>query len=200
MKLNPSTRTTEPHSRRQFLKVSAAAAASLAFTGASRADDAPDPQDGSESETAAYRPDYKATGVKLITDSTPLADGFFMPGEEMKHEATVMVFPQEQNWEDEGIGRVRKEWVGTAHAIAGHEPVRMVVHPRDAKAARKALSKDIELIELRVNDGWARDTVPLFLVNGKGERRATGFVFNGWGAKFPPLSADALLKARLCAK
>ncbi len=183
---------TAMHTRRQFLATSTAAALGLAT---SRADD-----DGSEDETAAYRPDYKATGAKLIADSTPLADGFFMPGEELKHEATVMVFPQEQNWEDEGVERVRKEWVGTAHAILAHEPVRMVVHPRDAKAARKALSKDIELIEMPVNDGWARDTAPLFLRNEKGERRATGFVFNGWGAKFPPFSADALLKARLCAK
>lgn len=183
------------NTRRQFLTTSAAAALSLSAT---RADDA-DP-DGSEDETAAYRPDYTKTGAQFITGSTPLADGFYMPGEELKHEATVMVFPQEQNWEDEGIDRVRKEWTATAHAILQHEPVRMVVHPRDVKAARKSLSKDIELIEMPVNDGWARDTAPLFLRNEKGERRATGFIFNGWGAKFPPFSADALLKARLCAK
>ena len=90
-----------------------------------------------------------------------------------------MVFPQEQNWEDEGIGKVRKEWVGVAHAVAGFEKVRMVVHPRDMKAAKKTLGGEIELIELRVNDGWARDTAPLFLKNEKGERRATGFIFNG---------------------
>ncbi len=183
---------TAMHTRRQFIATSTAAA--LGFT-TTRADD-----DGSEDETAADRPDYTKTGAKLITASTPLADGFHMPGEELKHEATVMVFPQEQNWEDEGVESVRGEWVKTAHAILAHEPVRMVVHPRDAKAARKVLSKDIELIEMPVNDGWARDTAPLFLRNEKGERRATGFFFNGWGAKFPPFSADALLKARLCAK
>jgi agmatine deiminase len=159
-----------------------------------------DPADGSEQETASYRPDYKSTGVKLITESTPLADGFYMPGEEVKHEATVMVFPQEQNWEDEGVEEVRKEWIATAHAIAEHEKVRMVVHPQDMKAAKKVLDSEIELIEMHVNDGWARDTAPLFLINGKGERRATGFIFNGWGAKFPPFSADSLLKAKLCAK
>ena len=37
-------------------------------------------------------------------------------------------------------------------------------------------------------------------MNEQGEKRATGFSFNGWGAKFPPFSADALLKARLCKK
>ena len=181
--------------RRQFIAASTTAAMSLATARSQDTD-----SDGSHYETSTYRPDYTKTGAKLITKSTPLADGFSMPGEELKHESTVMVVPPEQNWVDEGIEQVRKEWVQTAHAVLAHEPVRMVVHPRDAKAARKVLSKDIELIEIHVNDGWARDTAPLFLRNAKGERRATGFVFNGWGAKFPPFSADALLKARLCAK
>ena len=190
--------------RRNFLSQTGCAllTATLSLRAADEDDDADeiDPNDGSEKETAAYRPDYKKTGVKLITNSTPLADGFYMPGEELKHEATVMVFPQEQNWEDEGIERVRKEWIAVAHAIAEHEKVRMVVHPQDMMIAKRLLDSEIELIEMHVNDGWARDTAPLFLINDKGERRATGFIFNGWGAKFPPFSADSLLKARLCAK
>ena len=95
---------------------------------------------------------------------------------------------------------MREEWIAVARAIAEHEEVRMVVHPQDLKAARKALGGAVKIIEMVVNDGWARDTAPLFLTNGKGERRATGFFFNGWGAKFPPFSADAMLKARLCAQ
>lgn len=186
--------------RRVFLHRSAAALAGMSFTQISHAEDDATYLDGSENEKASYRPDYTKTGVKLITDSTPLADGFYMPGEERKHEATIMVFPQIQNWVDQGIERVRKEWIAVAHAIGLHEKVRMVLHPRDIKAAKRVLDSQIELIELHVNDGWARDTAPIFLINDKGERRATGFHFNGWGAKFPPFSADALLKARLCAK
>lgn len=100
--------TFDPRSyvaRRQFLFQAAAATTALSMSALScRAaedddEEAPDPADGSDKETAAYRPDYKQTGARLITDSTPLADGFSMPGEELKHEATVMVFPQEQNWE-----------------------------------------------------------------------------------------------------
>jgi agmatine deiminase len=180
--------------RREFILASLASISAV-----QAAEHASDALDGSEDEKANYRPDYTSTKAKLLTESTPLADGFYMPGEEMPHEATLMVFPQEQNWEDEGIDEVRKEWVAVAHAIADHEKVRMVVHPRDKKAAQKVLDSEIELLEFPVNDGWARDTGPLFLVNKKGERRATGFHFNGWGAKFPPFSADALLKARLCA-
>ena len=122
-----------------------------------------------------------------------------MPGEEVKHEATVMVFPPEQNWKGHGLKAARNEWKTTANTISEHEKVRMVVHPDDIAIARKLLSKEIKLIELEVNDGWARDTAPLFMKNAKDERRAMGFIFNGWGAKFPPFSDDAMLKAKLCA-
>ena len=186
-----------PKTRRQFIATAAAAALGLGFHRAVSADVA---LDGSEDETAAYRPDYSKTGVHLITGSTPLDDGFYMPGEELKHEATVMVFPQAQNWEGHGLAAARSEWRTVANRISEYEKVRMIVHPDDLKIARALLSAAIEIIELRVNDGWARDTAPLFLRNAKGERRATGFIFNGWGAKFPPFSADALLKARLCEK
>ena len=183
--------------RRQFIATTTTAAfgigATLAF-----GEDAN--LEGGENETAAHRPDYRATGVQLITDSTPLADGFFMPGEEQKHEATVMVFPPAQNWKGHGLAAARNEWKTVANKISESETVRMVVHPADQKIARKLLNAEIEIVEMHVNDGWARDTAPLFLKNAKGEQRATGFIFNGWGAKFPPFSADALLKARLCAQ
>lgn len=173
-------------SRRHFIQSTALAATSLSTARAE--------------EATTDRPDYRTTKVKLIADSTPLADGFFMPGEEAPHEATIMVFPPEQNWKDNGLEEARDEWAEVANAIADHEPVRMVVHPHDVKVARKLLDSSIQFIELEVNDGWARDTAPLFLKNAKGERRASGMIFNGWGAKFPPFSDDALLKAELCAQ
>lgn len=184
--------------RREF--ITATTSAALAFSTMTTTGKEPRDDDGGENETATDRPDYGKTGAKLIRDSTPLADGFFMPGEERKHEATVMVFPPEQNWQGHGMKAARHEWTTVANAISEHEEVRMVVHPHDLGVARKLLSKEIKLLELAVNDGWARDTAPLFLKNAQGERRATGFTFNGWGAKFPPFSDDALLKARLCAR
>ncbi len=147
---------------------------------------------------ASDRPDYSKTDAKIIRDSTPLEDGFYMPGEEAKHEATIMVLPPAQNWKGYGLEGARKEWKTVANTISEYEHVRMVVHPDDIAVAHKLLSKEIEIIELEVNDGWARDTAPLFLKNAKGERRATGFAFNGWGAKFPPFDDDAMLKAELC--
>ena len=153
-----------------------------------------------EEKNLSQMPDYQSTGVELIPHSTPTADGFRFPGEWEERESTIMVMPPPQNWKGYGIPLedVRGQWADVANKLSEYEKVLMVVHPTEAKLARKILNKEIELIEFAVNDGWARDSGPMVLVNGKGERRVAGFTFNGWGAKFPPYSDDALLKGRLC--
>lgn len=144
-------------------------------------------------------PDYESIGVQLL-DSTPAADGFWMPGEWEKHDSTIMAFPPPQNWRDYGIPieDVFGQWADVANAISEYEPVLMAVRPQEKRIARRLLGRDTELLELPLNDGWSRDTGPVFVVNEDGERRVAGFTFNGWGAKFPPYADDALLKARLC--
>lgn len=145
-------------------------------------------------------PDYKPTGVKLLSNSTPANDGFYFPAEWENHESTIMVMPPPQNWKGYGIPLVdvRVQWADVANKLSGYEPILMVIDPREKRYAKRLLSREIELIEFPVNDGWSRDSGPMFVVNGKGERRVAGFTFNGWGAKFPPYKDDALLKARLC--
>lgn len=145
-------------------------------------------------------PDYTATGAKLIEGSTPAADGYYYPPEWEEHNFSIMIMPPPQNWKDYGIplGDVRGQWADIANGLAEFEHVLMVVRPEDRKLAKQILSSEIELVEFPVNDGWSRDSGPMFLVDGKGGRRVAGFTFNGWGAKFPPYKDDALLKARLC--
>lgn len=177
--------------RRDFLIQSTCAAATL--TGQLQSIHA-------DEKNIAAMPDYKSTSASLLTNSTPAADGFRFPAEWEEHEYTIMVMPPPQNWRDYGIPLedVRGQWADVANKLSEYEPVLMVVHPNEKKHARQILSKEIELVEFAVNDGWARDSGPMVLVNGKGERRVAGFTFNGWGAKFPPYNDDALLKARLC--
>ncbi len=177
--------------RRRFFSQSGAAIAAMAVTNKLPAAD----------ETRMDKmPDYKSTGVKLLTDSNPADDGFHFPAEWEPHEYTIMVPPPPQNWNGYGIPLedVRGQWADVANKLSQFERVVMVVRPEDKRLAREILNRQIELIEFPVNDGWSRDTGPMFLVNGKGERRVAGFTFNGWGAKFPPFSDDAMLKARLC--
>lgn len=145
-------------------------------------------------------PDYQPTGVRLLTNSTPAQDGFYFPAEWEDHESTIMVMPPPQNWKGYGVplADVRGQWANVANKLAEYEPVLMVVDPKERRHAGRLLSKTIEVIELPVNDGWSRDSGPMFVINDKGDRRVAGFTFNGWGAKFPPYKDDALLKARLC--
>ena len=146
-------------------------------------------------------PDYKSTGAKLLTDSTPTKDGFWFPAEWKPHEYTIMVMPSPQNWEGYGFtfDEVVEQWAEVANALAEFEPVLMVVRPEDKKLAQKHLGSEIEIMEFSVNDGWSRDIGPTFVVNGKGERRVAGCTFNGWGDKFEGMHKhDALLKGHLC--
>ena len=142
----------------------------------------------------------RAQGVKLIANSTPAEDGFYFPAEWEKHESTIMAFPPPQNWKvlEIPLRDVYEQWADVANTISEYEPVLMAVRPQEKKIAKRVLSKAIELFEVPLNDGWSRDSGPVFVVNGNGDRRVAGFTFNGWGAKFPPYADDALLKARLC--
>ena len=190
--------------RRDFLIQSTCAA--TAMTGLSRvlrAEEGAEDEDSPEVKgdmNLAQMPEYGSTDVALLTESTPRQDGFYFPAEWEEHESTIMVMPPMQNWKGYGIPLedVRGQWADVANALSEYEKVLMVVPPEEMRHAKRLLSKEIELVEFAVNDGWARDSGQMVLVNGKGERRVAGFTFNGWGAKFPPYRDDALLKARLC--
>jgi len=179
-----------PMDRRRFLNVSTRTLAAMAVADILAA-----------AESGKDRmPDYWPTGAKLVTNSTPAADGFRFPAQWEEHNSTIMVMPPPQNWRGYGIALrdVRGQWADVANKLSEYEPVLMVVRPEEKRIAERILSRDIELVELPVNDGWSRDSGPMVLVNDKGERRVAGFTFNGWGAKFSPYEDDALLKARLC--
>lgn len=144
------------------------------------------------------RPPYEITGVSLLQDSTPQDDGFFFPAEWHPHKATLMALPPAQNWQGFNMADVRQEWANVANTLADYETVIMVVRPDDAATARHLLSSSIEIVKIPINDGWARDSGPIVLINALGEKRVAGFTFNSWGEKFKPYRGDALLKARLC--
>lgn len=177
-------------SRRQFLTAASAGAAAAMI-----------PQTATPADKLNEMPNYRTTGARLITNSTPAADGYRYPAEWKNHERCIMVLPPPQNWRGTGvsIADMRAQWADVANTLSQFESVLMVVHPNDRKEARRLFSSEIEILELPVNDGWSRDSGPMFVVNKHGERRVAGFTFNGWGGKFPPFQDDALLKAKLCA-
>lgn len=107
------------------------------------------------------------------------------PAEWHRHERTWIAFPhagytlgeteQEQH-------SARQTWANVANAASEFEKVSCVINPGDLKNAKKYLSREIELLEIEIDDAWIRDSGPSFVI-GKGELKAVNWVFNGWGAQ-----------------
>ena len=193
--------------RRRFVKRASLALAGLGYTASTvplfGSLEEPD-SDRKPSAKRRWRhdhPDYQKTGVRMIEPSCPQVDGFRFPAEWEPHQSTLMAFPPPQNWTGFPMVDVRRQWAKVANAIAEFEPVLMVVRPEDKRLARDLLHPTVELMECPLNDGWARDTGPMFVVNVQGEKRVAACTFNGWGDKFDGVhQEDALLKARVCKK
>ncbi len=76
----------------------------------------------------------------------------------------------------------RSTWAAVAHAIAEYEPVTVLVDPGEIAHARRYLSSEITLVEAPLDDAWARDIGPTFVLDENGRLGAVDWVFNGWGA------------------
>ena len=81
------------------------------------------------------------------------------------------------------------------HADGKGEEVWLVASHEDAAASARKLAPFARVIVEPFGDIWLRDTGPILLRSGK-DRRAQGFRFNGWGAKYD-LPGDDTIGARL---
>ena len=110
-----------------------------------------------------------------------------MPAEEAEHERTWMCWPSNEDIWGDGLEEVQNNIAEIARAIAAFEPVTMLVRPEEMEAGADLLGEEIELLEAPVDDLWARDTLPAFLITAPGDPQpgmAAGRVrFNGWGGK-----------------
>ena len=59
--------------------------------------------------------------------------------------------------------------------------------PTRADAARSYCGRDIEVLELPIDDSWLRDSGPIFVMRPGGERAVADFRFNSWGEQVPAL-------------
>ncbi|WP_461427850.1 agmatine deiminase family protein [Gymnodinialimonas sp.] len=108
-----------------------------------------------------------------------------MPAEEDRHEATFMQWPVSREVHPDGVflDMLQDTIAEIANTIAEFEPVILLMPaPARAAAARK-LSRDVEVWDIPTDDLWARDSGPVFVLDGAGNRAVTGFNFNGWGGK-----------------
>jgi agmatine deiminase len=121
-----------------------------------------------------------------------------MPPEWAPHERTLMAWPCRRELWGRRLGQARADYAQVANAIAAFEPVTMVCGSgADAADARAALSAAAEVVELPIDDSWLRDSGPIFVRTGAGERVGVHFAFNAWGEKFTPYGRDAAVGALL---
>lgn len=126
--------------------------------------------------------------------ASPRSLGYRMPAEYGPHKRTWMMWPaRAEVWPD--MAATKADYVKVAQAIAEFEPVCMAVNPADAAEARAMLGGRIEIFEVPVDDSWARDAGPNFVVNGEGRKAASLFTFSAWGHKYAPFDKDAAFGA-----
>ena len=115
-----------------------------------------------------------------------------MPAEWAPHERTIMGWPcRDEIWGAQ-LGQAKADYAATANAVAAFEPLTMVcADAHDADEARAALTGEVEVVELPIDDSWLRDSGPIFVLDADGARAGVHFGFNSWGEKFRPYDADA---------
>jgi agmatine deiminase len=115
-------------------------------------------------------------------NSTPRADGFYMPAEWAPHSQTWMVWPERpDNWRLGGKP-AQSAFSAVAKAIAEFEPVTLCVSAGQYENARARLDHaNIRLVEISTDDAWVRDTGPTFVINQQGAVRGVDWTFNAWG-------------------
>ncbi|MBP19569.1 MAG: agmatine deiminase [Gammaproteobacteria bacterium] len=119
-----------------------------------------------------------------------------MPAEWTPHTCTWMAWPcRDGLWPD--YAATCKAYAEVANAIAQFEPVRMLVQENKVVAAGKQLTDNIEVISMPIDDSWARDSGPNFLINNKGDLAGSTWTFNAWGSKYDPYDQDALMGSRI---
>lgn len=129
--------------------------------------------------------------------------GHRMPAEWAPQERVWMAFPPGGYTLGETAAdahEARSTWAAVAHAVAGFEPVTMVVDPGDREVARRYLSAEIEVVEAPLDDAWMRDIGPTFVHADDGSVAAVDWVFNGWGqAEWATWEQDARIGAFVAA-
>lgn len=132
-------------------------------------------------------------------NSCPARDGFGMPAEWAPHARTWMCWPcRLEAWGGpDGLLRAKQAYARVARAISSFEPVTMAVRPQDHAEAKLACAGKVEFFETPLDDSWARDIGPTFVLGAAGERAGVQWRFNGWGNKYHPVGSDAEFATRV---
>ena len=117
------------------------------------------------------------------SQSTPAADGFYMPAEFARQDRVWMGWPYRSDTWAHGAKPAQAQYAEIARAIAEFTPVVMCVNQADFANCKAQFADDenVTVIEMSTDDAWFRDTGATFVINGKGDKRACHWHFNAYG-------------------
>ncbi len=114
-------------------------------------------------------------------ESTPAADGWWMPAEFEPHSGCWMLWPERpDNWR-EAAHPAQAAFAAVAAAIGRFEKVHVGVSAAHQARARAMLPAHVELLTLAHDDCWMRDVGPTYVVGERPGLRGVHWHFNAWG-------------------
>lgn len=124
--------------------------------------------------------------------TTPLADGFYMPGEYEPHRGCLMIWPSRPGSWPFGAKAARKAFTQIIRSLAKSEEVFVAAGETELDSAKAALAgiDGVTVFLCETDDAWARDVGPTFLVNQNRTVRAVNWEFNAWGGTYDGLYAS----------
>lgn len=140
--------------------------------------------------------------MKILCNSTPAKDGFYMPAEFEPHKGCILIFPERSDSWQYGGYAARKAFGKIVEAIARSEQVTVCASAKQYNNARSILPPQVRIVEMSSNDSWARDYAPTFVCNGQGEVRGVDWGFNAWGGLYDglyfPWDKDNEMARKIC--
>ncbi|HEY4266064.1 MAG TPA: agmatine deiminase family protein [Micropepsaceae bacterium] len=130
---------------------------------------------------------------------SPLEDGYVFPAEWHPHRRTWMCWPVRTACFGgaDGVLRAKQAYARVARAISAFEPVRLAARTQEVAEARFATGGKVEVVEMALDDSWARDFGPTFLKNDSGRLAGVQWIFNAWGRKYHPYTNDETFARRV---
>lgn len=136
-----------------------------------------------------------------ILNTSPSADGFYMPAEFSQHYGCILIWPHRRDSWQNGAYAARRAFARLIELISSSEKVIVCARYEDYDEARRLLPDRVRVVEMSSDDSWARDVAPTFVTNGS-ELRGIDWGFNAWGGLYDglyfPWDKDNKMARKLC--
>jgi agmatine deiminase len=134
----------------------------------------------------------------------PQPRSYRMPAEWEPQEAVWLQWPAEEMRPYSGYHlKLESTWLAMTRAMQPYVEVRIVLKDEQSRerlgnqfAAFGIEPKNVSMYVMPLDDVWARDNGPIFVIDASGRVALTKWIFNGWGDR-APYERDAEIPARI---